>query len=84
MPLLRDLAIGQYFAPVENPRVDRTKEHALLDIIIIGICAVICGADGWVVVEEFGKTRHTWLATFQELPHGIPSDQPSAPRWLGE
>ena len=73
MPLLRDLAIGQYFATVEEPRIERTKEHALLDIIIIAICAVICGADGWVDVEEFGKTKRAWLERFLHLPNGIPS-----------
>jgi predicted transposase YbfD/YdcC len=73
MPLLRDVAIGQYFATVDDPRMDRTKAHALLDIIIIAMCAVICGADGWVDVETFGKTKQDWLATFLTLPNGIPS-----------
>ncbi len=73
MPLLRDLAIGQYFATIDDPRIDRTKDHALLDIILITLCAVICGADGWVDVEEFGKAKRDWLATFLALPNGIPS-----------
>jgi hypothetical protein len=53
MPFLRDLAVSQYVATVEDPRIDRTKAHALLDMIVITLCAVICGADGWVAVEEF-------------------------------
>lgn len=73
MPLLRDLAIGHYFATVDDPRIERTKDHALLDIIIIAMCAVICGADGWVDVAEFGKAKQPWLATFLALPNGIPS-----------
>jgi predicted transposase YbfD/YdcC len=73
MPLLRDLAIGPYFATITDPRVERTKDHALLDIIIIAISAVICGADGWVDVEEFGTSKHAWLSTFLDLPNGIPS-----------
>jgi predicted transposase YbfD/YdcC len=73
MPLLRDLAIGRYFANIDDPRIERTKDHTLLDIIIIAIAAVICGADGWVDVEEFGITKRAWLATFLELPNGIPS-----------
>jgi predicted transposase YbfD/YdcC len=73
MPLLHDLAIGRYFANINDPRIDRTKDHTLLDIIIIAICAVICGADGWVDVEEFGITKRAWLTTFLELPNGIPS-----------
>ena len=73
MPLLRDLAIGHYFATVDDPRIERTKDHALLDIIIIAMCAVICGADGWVDVAEFGTAKQPWLATFLTLPNGIPS-----------
>ena len=73
MPLLRDLAIGRYFSNIIDPRIERTKDHTLLDIIIIAIAAVICGADGWVDVEEFGITKRDWLATFLELPNGIPS-----------
>jgi hypothetical protein len=49
-------------------------EHKLLDIIIIiAICAVICGADSGVEMEEFGQARYDWLQGFLELPHGIPS-----------
>lgn len=44
----RPLAITSYFAAVDDPRLERTKAHALLDMIVIAICAVICGADGWV------------------------------------
>ena len=73
MPLLQDLAIGSYFADVDDPRIERTRDHALLDIIIITICAVICGADGWVGVEEFGTSKRSWLARFLDLPNGIPS-----------
>jgi predicted transposase YbfD/YdcC len=69
----RTLALAQYFAAVDDPRVDRTKAHPLLDIIVIAICAVICGADGWVDVEEFGRSKQGWLATFLALPNGIPS-----------
>ena len=61
------------FADLTDPRVDRTKDHLLLDILAITICAVICGADGWVAVEEFGKTKQPWLAQFLALPNGIPS-----------
>jgi hypothetical protein len=73
MPVLRDLAVSQYFATVEDPRIDRTKDHALLDMIIITLCAVICGADSWVAVEESGNTKRAWLETFLDLPNGIPS-----------
>ena len=41
-------SIESHFAALSDPRVDKTKKHPLLDIIVIAICAVICGADGWV------------------------------------
>lgn len=66
-------AIEEHFSKVSDPRVDRTKDHKLIDIIAIAICAVICGAEGWVDIELFGKSKLPWLKTFLELPNGIPS-----------
>ena len=65
--------IMECFGGLEDPRIDRCKRHQLLDIITIAICAVICGADSWVHVEMFGKSREDWFRTFLDLPHGIPS-----------
>lgn len=58
---------------MEDPRVDRTKRHKLIDILTIAICGVICGADSWVGIELYGCTKYDWLKTFLELPNGIPS-----------
>lgn len=69
----RGITIGEHFLEVEDPRIDRTKQHQLLDIIIIAICGAICGADGWVAVEQFGAAKTKWLRGFLELPNGIPS-----------
>ena len=66
-------AIEEHFSKVHDPRVDRTKEHKLMDMIAIALCAVICGAEGWVDIELFGKSKLPWLKTFLELPNGIPS-----------
>jgi predicted transposase YbfD/YdcC len=68
---LRDLET--IFAQVEDPRVERTKLHRLRDIIMIAICGVIGGADGWVGIEEFGKAKEVWLTELLGLPNGIPS-----------
>jgi predicted transposase YbfD/YdcC len=65
--------IEEHFGRVHDPRIERSKEHKLIDIITIAICAVICGAEGWVDIENFGKSKITWLKTFLELPNGIPS-----------
>ena len=62
-----------HFRALPDPRLDRTKLHPLFDIIIITICAVICGADGWEAVAEFGLAKYPWLRRFLALPNGIPS-----------
>lgn len=62
-----------YFDELNDPRVSRTRKHKLEDCLVIAICAVICGADGWTDVEAFGRAKHEWLKTFLELPNGIPS-----------
>lgn len=66
-------AIERHFGDLKDPRMDRTKLHKLLDILVITICAVIAGADNWEDVEEFGKARIEWFQTFLELANGIPS-----------
>jgi predicted transposase YbfD/YdcC len=53
--------------------MNRTKKHSLGDILAIAISAIVCGADGWVQVEEFGDCKKEWFKTFLDLPHGIPS-----------
>jgi predicted transposase YbfD/YdcC len=66
-------SLRDHFAPLKDPRVERTKHHHLLDILVIAVCAVICGADSWVEIEAFGNAKLNWFRTFLELPNGIPS-----------
>lgn len=66
--------IEQYFGDLPDPRrAGRTLWHSLIDILTIALLAVICGADDWVAVHDFGVARQAWLKTFLRLPHGIPS-----------
>ena len=65
--------ILDHFAELDDPRVERTRHHKLVDILAIAICATICGADSWVHIELFGESKLSWFQTFLELPHGIPS-----------
>jgi predicted transposase YbfD/YdcC len=62
----------KHFENLEDPRTEYLVEHRLLDIIGITICAVICGADSWVEIEEYGNSKCEWLKGFLELPNGIP------------
>ena len=73
MKLKPKITIADHFAVIQDPRMDRTKRHNLIDIMTIAICAVICGADGWVGIETYGCAKYEWLKTFLELPNGIPS-----------
>ena len=69
---LRD-CLEKHFGGLEDPRVERTRVHLLIDIIAIALMAVLSGADGWVAIETYGKAKHQWLRTFLALPNGIPS-----------
>jgi predicted transposase YbfD/YdcC len=73
MPTSAGAPIYEYFATVTDPRVERTKLHLLMDILVIAICAVICGADTWVEMETYGRAKEKWLRQFLALPNGIPS-----------
>ena len=69
----RGASVMDHFQDLEDPRIERSKRHGLLDILTIAICAVICGADSWVYVEMFGKSKEEWFRSFLDLPNGIPS-----------
>ncbi|GHV38663.1 putative transposase YncI [Bacteroidia bacterium] len=62
-----------YFSSLTDPRVDRTREHHLNDILFIAIASIICGAESWNDMEEFGNAKEEWLRSFLQLPGGIPS-----------
>jgi len=67
------IGLKDHFSTLKDPRIKKKIKHNLIDIIVITICAAICGADDWVSVEEYGKVKHDWLKTFLEIPNGIPS-----------
>jgi len=65
--------IVSHFAELKDPREQQNREHQFIDILVITICAAVCGADDWVSVEQFGLAKQSWFETFLELPNGIPS-----------
>lgn len=73
MKLKPKVKLAQHFDEIEDPRIERTKRHKLIDILTIAILAVICGADSWVGMENFGQAKQSWLNRILELPNGIPS-----------
>lgn len=63
----------EILSSIEDHRIDRKKEHLLVDITVITISAVICGAENWNQIEMFGNSKVEWFKSFLELPNGIPS-----------
>lgn len=66
-------ALLDHLATVPDPRIARHRWHKLSDILVIAVCAVLCGAESYPAIEDFGHEREEWLRQFLELPEGIPS-----------
>jgi predicted transposase YbfD/YdcC len=74
MGMLAPSSFQDHFAALTDPRSPHApnQRHELIDILVIAVCAVICGAEGWEDIEEYGKAQAEWFAQVLELPHGIP------------
>jgi predicted transposase YbfD/YdcC len=66
-------SLAESFRDMSDPRVDRTKEHDLVDILMIAICTFLCGGQTFNDMEDFGKAKLEWFKTFLSLANGIPS-----------
>jgi predicted transposase YbfD/YdcC len=66
-------SIVEHFHTLEDPRLARTRKHNLLDILVIALCTLLTGGEGFQDMALFGQTKRAWLQTFLALPHGIPS-----------
>jgi predicted transposase YbfD/YdcC len=67
------ISLADAFIMIHDPRMDRTKKHNLVDILVITLCATICGVEGWEEIEIFAEEREEWFKGFLDLPNGIPS-----------
>ena len=67
-----ELSLLTHFQALPDPRTKREPEHQMIDILVIAICTLLCGGEGFNDMEDFGDAKHDWLQTFLELPHGIP------------
>jgi len=63
---------------IQDPRMDRTKKHELIDIMVIAICSVIGGSDSWTDIEMFGNSKKDWFERFLDIPMEFPRMTPSA------
>ena len=66
-------SLFETLSQVPDPRLDRTKLHQLVDILVIAVCATICAAETWEEIAEFGQAKEGWFRKFLALPNGIPS-----------
>jgi predicted transposase YbfD/YdcC len=66
-------SIIEHFSILRDPRIERHKKHKLVDIIVLAICAVLSGAEGWEAIEEYGYTKLEWLRKFIPLENGVPT-----------
>ncbi len=62
-----------HFTELPDTRREQGRIHRLDEIVFIATCAVLCGADTWVQVADYGRSKLDWLRTSLELPGGIPS-----------
>jgi predicted transposase YbfD/YdcC len=67
-----DLVIDS-FKTLKDPRIERTKRHSLVNVLVMALCGVICGAEGWDEIVMFSKARKEWFASFLDMPDGVPS-----------
>ena len=64
-------SVLEHFGNLPDPRRAQGRRHRLSDLIVIAVCAVICGADSWADLADFGEAKLKWFATFLDLPHGV-------------
>jgi predicted transposase YbfD/YdcC len=67
------VSLAHHFATLDDPRMERSQRHNLIDIIGIALCAVIAGAESWPAIERYGHAKRDWLEKHFRLPGGIPS-----------
>ena len=65
----RIASLSKHFQNLKDPRAEHSTSHLLIDMVIITICAMICGANNWVEIENYGYAKKDWLETFLELPY---------------
>lgn len=66
-------SIIEHFSALQDHRIERNKRHSLIDIIVLSICAICSGAEGWEAIEDFGREKEKWLKSHISLKNGIPS-----------
>ena len=66
-------SLSHHLQQLPDPRLHRRRRHSLQDILVIAITSVLCGAEHFTDMADFGRAKDEWFKTFLDLPHGIPS-----------
>lgn len=74
MPSTESATFQGHFQDLDDPRVERTRKHPLINILFIAVCGVLSGANSFAGIQEFGCDRRQWFARYLDLSNGIPSD----------
>lgn len=84
--MLPENSLFHYLADLEDPRIEKNRDHPLMNVLVIAILGVICGADNFTEIERYGLAKEGWLKGFLDLTHGIPSHDTFGRvfRWLDE
>ncbi len=67
------LSLIEHFKDLPDPRVNRTKHHDLIDLLVIAVCTLLCAGESFNDMEDFGHAKRDWFKTFLTLRNGIPS-----------
>lgn len=66
-------SLFEHIRVISDPRADKNQRHPLETILFIAVCAVICGAEGWVDLQRYGELKKEWLSKYVNLSQGVPS-----------
>ncbi len=66
------LSLIDHLKQLPDPRVTARCEHELIDVLVIALCTLLCGGQGFNDMEDFGHAKHEWFKTFLRLPKEIP------------
>ena len=69
-----EIGFLDYFSGISDHRIDRKKLHPMEEILLLTVCAVICGCEGWADIELFGNHKLSYLRQYLPYANGIPSD----------
>jgi len=69
----QDCSLISFLSVILDPRLERRRKHPLINVLLISVCAAICGAETWTDIEDFGEAKRDWFSGFLDLSNGIPS-----------